>query len=65
MLNRKQVDLSEKVLVNSANVVLVSLIFGGVFSSKGFNLISVILGCILFTGIILGAFRLRKGDDSQ
>ena len=62
MLNSKQIDLAEKLLVNTANVVLATLILGHLLA-KGFNLLIFAVGCILFLVAILLAFWLRQKGE--
>ena len=59
-MNDKQLEVAEKILVNSANVILATLILGNALSPKGFNLILFFLGSILFVAIVIFAFSLRK-----
>ena len=63
MLNERQTEIGEKVLVNSANVILASLIFGNLLSPKGFNLSLFLGGGILFTITVGLALWMRKGDS--
>lgn len=59
-MNEKQLEILEKVLVNSANVTMATLIFGTTLSSRGFDLIMFFLGCIIFVVFVGGAIWLRK-----
>lgn len=59
--NEKQLDIAEKVLINSANVILATLILGNIINPKGFNLQLFIWGCMIFVGAILSALSMRKG----
>lgn len=63
--NEKQLDIAEKVLINSANVILATLILGNVINPKGLNLQLFIGGSILFLLAVGMAIRMRKREKSS
>ena len=59
-MNEKQIEIAERVLINSANVFLASMILGNFWSAKEFNLWWFSIGCILFVSVVGIALWLRK-----
>ena len=62
MLNSKQIDLAEKILVNAANVILAGIVVTNFVGPNKFHLPSFLIGCSLFTGFAGIAFWLRRKD---
>jgi len=59
-MNEKQFEIAEKVLVNTANVTLATLVFGGFLSSKGFDLKLFLSRSMIFIACVGWAIWLRK-----
>lgn len=59
-MNEKQIDIMERVLINSANVTLATLILGGFLSSRGFELTNFSAGIMIFIAFVGWAMWLRK-----
>lgn len=64
-LNEKQLDVAEKILINSANVILATMVLGNAISPKGFDLQLFAGGCILFAVLVGMALAMRKGGKSS
>jgi len=59
-MNEKQLEILEKVLINSASVILATLVLGNILNPKGFDLTLFSAGCMLFVLAVLIALQLRN-----
>ena len=62
MLNNRQLDIAEKILVNSANVILASLVLGNFLNPHGFSWVMLFAGCLLFSVIVWYTIWLRRDN---
>ena len=61
MLNHKQLDVGEKLLINIANVVSATFVVGIFLNSEGFNWKIFAVGCTLYVLLAVAAFWWRRG----
>ena len=62
-MNEKQLEILEKVSVNSANVTLATMILGNMLNPKGFDLTAFMCGYILFVFMVGCALWLRRKKE--
>jgi predicted MFS family arabinose efflux permease len=63
-LNEKQLDAIEKMAINAGTVFLGTLILGGFFASRGFQLTPFIAGVILYVVLIWLVLKINEERKS-